>query len=74
MLTMRQQNDKRHNVHQGKRLIGFVLHVGPNATLQAGWRFIPNRKDIADRTPTPATVHDTADACFAALQQTLSTN
>ena len=74
MLTMRQQNDKRHNVHQDKRLIGFILHIGPSAALQAGWRFIPNRQDIAARMPNPATVHDTAGACFAALQQVLSAN
>jgi len=71
VITARQQNASRLNVHQDKRLIGYLLHIGPNVSVQAGWRFIANRKDIAAKVPVPAPVFGTPDDALAHLRDVL---
>lgn len=69
-ITMKAATETRHDVRQGKRVIGFISHFGLRGV--KGWRFIPNREEIAAKVPVPPIVHDTADGAFAALSAVLA--
>lgn len=47
-------------VKRGNRVIGFVSYFPaiPRIGRLEGWTFIPNRKDVAERYPTPSPVFD----------------
>jgi hypothetical protein len=61
--TMIKAHDTRHDVRLGKRLIGFIVLF--TIRNEAAWRFLPNRKDIAERFPAVAPKHATAADALA---------
>jgi len=60
-------------VRQGKRVIGFIAYFPaiPRIGRVAGWTFIANRKDIADRYTAPSPVFDDPKAVLLDLIERL---
>lgn len=56
-------------VCHGKRVIGFMRKFKLRGV--DGWRFIPNREDIASRCPVPPIVYNTADEALIGLNKIL---
>lgn len=74
-ITMETQaNTATRKVRQGKRVIGFVSYFPEIQSIgrRAGWTFIPNRDDIAAKTPKPSPVFDDPEAVLAYVNATLS--
>lgn len=70
--TMTKAHDTRHDVRQGKRLIGFISFVTLHGV--GHWRFIANRQDIAARYPAPSPTFDTAAETLADINAKLGSN
>lgn len=68
-ITMTAGNDRRYDVRQGKRLIGFACFVTIRG--EGAWRFIANRKDIAARYPVPSPKLGSADEVLADVRARL---
>jgi len=67
MLTMETVSDTgQRKVLHGRRVIGFITYFPAIASIgrKAGWTFLPNRKDIADRYPAPSPVFDDPKAAL----------
>lgn len=72
MFTMAQSSDKQYLVRHNKRTIGFIQFIGAAGLPGgAGWRFLANKRDVAQRIPSPAPVFTTADAAFVDLKTRL---
>lgn len=72
MLTMHTTADTAsRTVKQGRRTIGFIGYWPAVGGALAGWRFIANRKDVAERYPIPSPVFDDPKAAFRDVQSRL---
>lgn len=74
-ITMETQaNTASRKVRLGKRVIGFICYFPAIASIgrPAGWTFIPNRDDIAAKTPKPALVFDDPKAVLRHINATLA--
>jgi predicted component of type VI protein secretion system len=67
--TMTKVHDGRFDVHQGRRVIGYIALFTING--ESAWRFITNRRDISDRFHPTAPKHASADDALAYVNRML---
>ncbi len=68
-ITMTAMHDRRHDVRQGKRMIGFVCLITIRG--ESAWRFITNRRDVAARYPVPSPKFNSAEEVLADVRARL---